>query len=276
MKLKRVNPSTIMIPELRVTARFDEEKLSMFRESIATTGQVAPIICVQVEDQVVLVDGLHRLQEAIASKQPLIDVVITDGDMTDVLTKNIFIDHLRGKTPPSEMRQVIAALYAEYHLGIEDIQKKTGLTRDYVEKLLNLSKLTPFLLEAVDEEHLSVGLATALMKIDDPIRQEIVWQVIESNHWKGQRALDYVKEVLAIREQMAAPPAPPPPELPRTATCQYCRRELPPERLASVITCPECSSIMYEAVALARRDAAETAQADKNATTGQNTGTSIP
>ena len=44
MKLIKINPSQIKIPELRVRARFDQEILLQFKSSIKDAGIVAPVI----------------------------------------------------------------------------------------------------------------------------------------------------------------------------------------------------------------------------------------
>ena len=261
MKLRKVDPKTIMIPELRVTARFDEEKLAMFKESIKSTGQIAPIICVMVDGQFVLVDGVHRLNEAIQNKLPTIEVVVKDGDMVDVLTQNIFVDHLRGRTPPSEMRKVIEALYKEYSLGIEDIVKKTGLTQDYVERLLRISELTPMCLEALDEERIGVGQAFEILKAKSPDQQEVFLQMCLANNWRLTQLREFIKMTLAIGEQRAEAPVEVVAKPPATVACRFCGDEYPPAQLASLIMCHACQGIMFEAVAVARRESQRAAAA---------------
>ena len=64
MKLKKVDPGTIKVPEVRVTAQFDDELLTQFKDSLDAIGQIAPIIVYQVGEELVLCDGLHRLDEA--------------------------------------------------------------------------------------------------------------------------------------------------------------------------------------------------------------------
>jgi ParB/RepB/Spo0J family partition protein len=250
-----------MIPEVRVTARFDEEKLAMFKESIKTTGQVAPIICCRVGEDLVLVDGLHRLNEAIANKVPLVEVVVKDGDMVDVLTQNIFIDHLRGKTPVSEMRKVIEALYKEYSIGIEDIVKRTGLSQAYVEKLLIISELTPLVLEALDQEEIGVGHASALSRIKELDRQEVVFQMCRANHWTVRQLEEFITQTLAIVQQREEAPVATQRQAPATVGCTFCNEEYPPDQVASVIVCHSCQAIMYEAVAMARRESQQAAAA---------------
>ncbi len=171
MKLRRVNPDVIKVPEVRVTARFDPEMWELFQGSIKAMGAIAPIICCEVEGDLVLVDGLHRLVEVRNNGEQKIDVAVIEGDMVDVLTKNIFLDHLRGKTPVSEMVRVIEVLWKEYKLDSEQIAARTGLQREYVEKLQLISELTPLCRKELDEGRIGVGHAAALAKIKDPGRQ---------------------------------------------------------------------------------------------------------
>ena len=139
MKLRRVKPEEIRVPELRVRARFDQEVWQQFQNSVKEAGIVSPVIVCQVGEDLVLVDGAHRLEEAVKLGLPTVDAVVFEGDMVDVLTKNLFLDHTRGKTPVSEMVKVIGALSTEFNLDSDQIQEKTGLTRDYIEKLVKIS-----------------------------------------------------------------------------------------------------------------------------------------
>ncbi len=260
LKLKKVKPETIKIPEVRVTARFDEEKLQMLRSAMAKVGQVSPIICIQVEADIILVDGLHRLEEAIAAKWPTIDVYLDEGDMVDVLTRNIFLDHIRGKHPVSEMRKTIEALYKEYSVSIEDIVAKTGFSQDYVEKLLIISELTPFSLEALDQEKIGVGHAFALTKLKDPVQQEIALQNVITYHWTVKALEQFVKDVQDIQLQRQAPPPPGPVLPPPTVGCGFCNDQYEPSQLKAFMMCPTCVNAMFQLIAMERQAAAAGAQ----------------
>lgn len=256
MKHLRVNPDAIGIPETRVTAQFDEETWTQFQSSIKEMGAIAPIICCQVDDQIVLVDGLHRLVEARKAGQKFVDIVIIPGDMVDVLTKNIFLDHLRGKTPVSEMVKVIEVLWKEYQLDSEKIVEKTGMTRDYVEKLQKISELTPYCRQALDEGRIGVGLAFALTRLKDPVDQEMALGHVELYHWKAKELNEWIDMVEATKAQKEAEPAPPG-ERPRAKVkCFYCREEKDITELANPPICRECSGFMLAAIAQERRIAA--------------------
>lgn len=254
MEHRKVNPGRIQVPEVRVTARFDPETWQQFQASMTEVGAITPVICCEVDGQLVLVDGLHRLMEAQRLQRSEIDVVVIPGDMIDVLTKNIFLDHLRGKTPVSEMVKVIETLFAEYGLGVDQIAEKTGMTRDYVERLLKISELTPYCREALDQERIKVGHAIELARIKDPVRQETVLGQLELYHWPVKELHEYIDQLEAILAQPPTPPGGGAPPAPIKIKCFYCREDKDPAELAFPPTCRECSSMMIQAIAQARRE----------------------
>lgn len=254
MKLRRVKPDNIKIPEIRVTARFDDETWAEFQASIKEIGAIAPIICCLVDEEFVLIDGLHRLMEAQRNGTATVDVAVIEGDMVDVLTKNLFLDHMRGKTPVSEMVDVIESLWKEYGLDSEKIAARTGMTRDYVEKLQLLSGLTPLCREALDQGKIGVGHAVALTKIKDPVRQETVLHQQELYRWTVKELDAYIKEVLALvetREEIRTEAEARPPV---KVKCFYCGQGFDPAEVASPITCRYCSGTLLASIAQARAE----------------------
>lgn len=259
MKLRNVAPGKIKIPEERVTSRWDPETYLQFQEVYKQMGQAAAITCVEVEGELVLVDGYHRLMEAIKNSWPTVAVVVQDGDMVDVLTRNLLIDHLRGKHPVSEMRKVIVSLFGEFKLDIEIICKKTGLKRDYVEQLLIISELTPMCLKALDEGQIGVGHAAALVKLKDPVRQEVVLQQQILYHWTVKELTAHVKDVidLLVNEPAQLGASPIQERQVVKVKCRYCGVEYDPSDLAAIITCQSCSGVLFGAIAQARQEAAQ-------------------
>ena len=266
MKLRRVNPNSIQVPEVRVTARFGEEEWEQFQSSIKEIGAVAPIICCEIKHdepsietdektgekygsdevvkELVLVDGLHRLMEMMANGAEKVDVAVLEGDMVDVLTKNLMLDHTRGKTPVSEMIRVIEVLWKEYNLDSEKIAAKTGLTRDYVEKLQKLTELTPFCRQALDEGRIGVGQAYELTRIKDPERQEIVEGQIELYHFKIPELREHITNILETLGQ--APPGPTKREEPAVflVECKFCHLKHDIHHIANPPICDDCAGAL--------------------------------
>ncbi|MBA7559844.1 hypothetical protein ES708_01460 [subsurface metagenome] len=257
MKLRRVKIDDVVIPETRVTARFDPELWEQFQASMKSTGQIAPIILYEVGEELVLCDGLHRLIEAKNNGDHTIQAVIIPGDMADVLTKNIFLDHLRGKTPVSEMVNVVEVLWKELELDSEKIAEKTGMTRDYVEKLQKLSELTPLIRESLDQGRIGVGHAFALTKIQAPERQEMIYNQWLLYRWPIRELEEYIKEVEAIVEEPPARPEEPGERPPIQLRCKFCGELYDPAQVSNPTTCVVCSGIMFQAISVARQEPPE-------------------
>ncbi|MBA7582281.1 hypothetical protein ES708_24209 [subsurface metagenome] len=243
MKLVKVKPQLVKVPELRVKARFEEEVWQQFQNSIREAGIVSPIIVCQIAEELVLVDGEHRLQEAIDQGIPQVEAVVFEGDMVDVLTKNLFLDHTRGKTPVSEMVKVIGALYTEYGLDPDQIKEKTGLSRDYIEKLIKISQASPTVLSALDDGRIGLGVAFELCRLPSAIVQEEIMaktSVIIKPAVKDYKDLvdATLRELENIKEQppaAAGKKAPPP-----IYRCEGCKEEVDPKYLKPVFLCPNC------------------------------------
>lgn len=286
MKLRKVDPRKIVIPKIRVTSRFDPETLEMLRASMAAEGLVAPIIVCEVDvtgappppedkdipaggwpkpnKQLVLVDGKHRLDEAIALGMPTVDVAVVEGDMVDVLTRNLFMDHIRGKHPPSEMVAVVEELAKTYGLGPDDIAKKTGMTREYVENLMLISRLTPMVRAAIDDGSFGLTAAVQLCRLKSPEAQEEYFAYFRQYRWTVAILRDQISERLAVVNTPPPPPAPPPPAQPHTAECVYCRRQFQLKELSNPTTCIGCFGDMVRSMAMAQAELdAETALAAK-------------
>lgn len=243
MKLRKVDPHTVKVPEVRVTAQFDEDLYQQFKASIEAVGQITPPICYEVEGELILCDGFHRLVEAMASGESTVDVVVIPGDMLDVLTKNIFLDHLRGKTPVSQMVKVIKTLYQEYNLDPDQIREKTGLTRDYIEKLIRISEASPVVQEALDQGVIGIGHAFELSRLpyaaqqEEVIAKHQVWRfTVKELHEQIDAVLkemELIKEVSPVTSSEAL-------RKPVQYACEGCHEIIEPRYLRPVMLCPEC------------------------------------
>ena len=243
MKLVKMKPSQVKIPELRVRAKFDQEILAQFQSSIKEAGILAPVIVCQVGEDLVLVDGEHRLTEAISQGFPTIDAVVFEGDMVDVLTKNLFLDHMRGKTPVSDMVKVIGALYTDYGKDSDLIREKTGLSREYIEKLIKISQASPSVQLALDEGVIGVGHAFEISRLPYAVQQE----EIIAKHQVWRFPVKEIKELVddTLRElKLIAEEGPPTPlSEPRPVAkyhCEGCKLEVEPRYLRPVMLCPNC------------------------------------
>lgn len=197
----------------------------------------------EIDGELVLVDGLHRIEDSIAAGDQPIDVGVLDGDMVDLLCRNLFLDHARGKTPVSQMVRVIGVLYTEYNLDPDLIKARTGLTRDYIEKLIKVSKASPAVQQALDEGIIGVGHAFELSRLPYAIQQEEI--VAKHNVWRftvkelREQIDNVLREMELIKETAAAGTSGEPRPTP-VYHCEGCKCAVELRYLRPVMLCPNC------------------------------------
>ena len=136
---KQIPLDRVVIPEVRITAVYDEELTALLHDSLETTGQVVPIIVIEVDEHYYVCDGKHRVDEALARGDRKIDAIIREGKPEDVLLLNLVTNRLRGKTKASEMVKVIQSLWKDYELDSDQIRDRTGISREHIERLMKIS-----------------------------------------------------------------------------------------------------------------------------------------
>lgn len=247
MQIEQIPLDQILIPEVRVTSYMPEETAAEFRLSVATTGVMEPLKVRRDGGRYILVNGLHRLQEAQARGDATIACAVEDGNLQDVLLENLVTSGLRGKPKASEMRKVIGALEADYAMDPIAIRKKTGLSQEYIENLMWVNRAIPAVQEALDEELISVGHAVLLARIQWPDVQERVLAQQLQYRFRISDLAAHIKIVRQYREQHmdgGPPPEPPPPE---PVACGLCKRDYEARYVSQLLVCPSCYALAFDA-----------------------------
>lgn len=247
MKLRRVPIEKIKVPGTRVTAVYDEDTQELLKKTVDKLGILQPVIVVKIGEEFELVDGLHRLQEAREHSEVAIDAVVYEGTDADALMLNLVLNRVRGKTKASEMVQVIGALWTEYGKGIEEIETQTGLSRDYIERLIKISQGAPSVLEALDLEIIGVGHAEQLVRLPTFIQQEEVVAKQNIWRWKVTDLKDVVDQTLQMMAEYKEEPVVETPRPAATYHCEGCNKEAGMRDLRPVLLCPGCHGIVWRA-----------------------------
>jgi len=242
---KQVPIDEISVPETRVTAVYDEDLRDLLKETMATMGMITPVVLVQTKEGYRLVDGLHRLQEQQAAGHPTIDAVVYEGEEKDSLLMNLVLNKTRGKTKASEMVVVIGALYKEYELDPDAIQAKTGLKRDYIEKLIKISQASPSVQDLLDQEIIGVGAAFELSRLPAKEQQDELCARTQIWRYTVQDLKELVDETIRIMGQQPGEPAAPPPPPTTEYACEGCLNKMAPKYLRPVMLCPDCFGIVW-------------------------------
>ncbi len=248
MRLKQIPVAQIRVPPVRVTAQYTPEQLELLRQSLTAMGTVQPIIVVAVDGGYEVVDGLHRWQEAVSRGDAVISAVVHEGGPVESLLMNLVLNRVRGKTKASEMVAVIKTLWQDHQLDSDAIAAKTGLTRDYIERLQRISTAAPSIQEALDAEVIGVGHAYELSRLPTVAQQDEVMARLQVWRYPVKELKALVDSTLALMQQQAAPAAPgapPAPPAPAVYRCECCKQEVELRLLRSVTLCPDCFGSVF-------------------------------
>lgn len=257
MKITMVDPKEIQEPDVRITSTWDPELLEMFKASIESDGIQQPLILVREGENLWLVDGKHRKDEALLKGVTRVPSVIMDGTMRMVMTRNLYMNRLRGGVKASEMIKVLKWLRDHEGMNSEAIKKETGLKRDYTEKLLECTKAVPEVLEALDREEIGVGHAWQIARVESKdVQLRLLAQVFQYRLTVKDLAsvVDDTLEIIRKRAELPKDQQPPAPVLIPKIRCHGCEEEYPIKKVVGVNLCVNCYGLLTEAILTARKD----------------------
>jgi ParB/RepB/Spo0J family partition protein len=256
IKVSMLDPKQLQVPDVRITSTWEPEMLKMFKASVAAEGIQNPLIIVKENGNYWIVDGLHRQQEALLKGISLVPCIVTDGSMRKVMTKNLYMNRLRGGIKASEMILVIKWLYDHEGMNSEAIKRETGLNREYIEKLLATGKAVPEVLEALDKEEIGVGHAYEISRITEKdVQLRLLAQIFQYRLTvKDLRTV--VDDTITLLNARAAAPqgkeAPEPIQIPKIR-CHACEEEYPLKKVSGVNLCVHCYGILIDQIRKRRK-----------------------
>lgn len=245
MTSQQVPISEIMVPETRVTAVYDDELRELLKGTMQQMGMINPVVLVKTADGFRLVDGLHRLQEKVAAAETVIDAIVYEGEEKDTLLMNLVLNRTRGKTKASEMVHVIGALYNEYGMDSDAIRDKTGLSREYIEKLIKISQASPSIQELLDQEVIGVGLAFEISRFPALVQQNEVCAKSQIYRYTVKELHDLVDETIKLMEATPEEPVQVAARPPTIHYCEGCKKETDSRHLQPVMLCPDCFGVVW-------------------------------
>jgi len=228
-----IDPSTIGIPDVRLTSHMPEELRQEFQTSIGEAGAFQPPLCIKTADGFVVVDGRNRIEAAINAGARTIQIAYREGELKDVLLQNLATGHMKGRPPASDLVKVIAELTTDQGLDSEEISKATGMSRDYVEKLMVISSAGDGVLSALEAGAIGVTVAHILASVQDLGMREILLDQQLQFRWTIPEFKEHVEKAIEIREETPAPepPAPSAPAKEPKETCIVTGERLPVDQL---------------------------------------------
>jgi len=136
-----VNIREINVPKERVTSVWEPEIESEFEESVKAKGILEPLQLLEIDRELWLTDGLHRLLRAEKLGIQKVPAIIKKGALEDLLIENLIRNRQRGKSNPAQEADVLAYLVRVRGFPLENASKQMGLSLDWAKKLLKIATL---------------------------------------------------------------------------------------------------------------------------------------
>jgi ParB-like chromosome segregation protein Spo0J len=257
---REVEVTDVVVPDTRVTSVMPEDLEEQFISSIKHQGVVNPIKLIFDGSQLILVDGLHRLEAALNTKQLRVPAVIQRADMRTVLLQNLTSGKLQGRGKATDMIRVVRYLVEEEKMTLEDIAAQTGYKLRYLSDLLSVAKAHPDILMALDEEKIPLGAAVEIARIPDTDAQlKVLWNAI-MYRMTIRDVKDLVDRTIEELERRRAMKQEDKPKTPRELVlleCHLCGGKVPAKDMRTVFLCPHCMNILWDMKLEAERQVRE-------------------
>jgi ParB family chromosome partitioning protein len=180
--------------------RMDEASLAELADSIRSSGVIQPIIVRPVSDtQYEILAGERRWRAARIAGLEKVPVVIREVPDEAALGIGLIENIQREDLNPIEEANGLARLIGEFKLTHEEVAKAIGRSRAGVTNLLRLLELAPAVQEMVQDGHIDMGHARALLSLSKSRQVELAHQIAE----KGLS----VRETERLVQQASALPA---------------------------------------------------------------------
>jgi len=163
----------IQIPEERVTSVVDDEIMSELEESIKQHGILQPLQVAKVNDQYVLIDGLHRLQVAQNLGMKTVPCIVKQMTEDELLVTNLIVNRQRGKSNPAQEAMILKKLVDEYGYDFDKAAQMLGMGRATADRYYKIaSNASQRVLDYLGQGAISVGCAYWLSYIEDKSKQD--------------------------------------------------------------------------------------------------------
>jgi ParB family transcriptional regulator, chromosome partitioning protein len=249
-KITYLDPRVLRVPKVRITTVWEDDELTALKADVLEQGIETPILVGSDGSTMWVIDGKHRLDEALLNGFEKVPCIVREMSATKMLFRNLASNRLRGKAPVSQEIQVVQELYTTHGVTIEEITKETGFSRDRVESLVLIAQANPEILRALDDGKISFGAAKELTRLPDQPSQGRTLSLCIQYSMNVSTLRSTVTDVIAIMkaqsEGQRSVIEPTRPSIP-TIPCHMCGAERMPHELRSVILCPACSGIVLAA-----------------------------
>lgn len=250
-KIVQVPRAEINVPRERVTSVWDPDLANEFMESVKAKGILKPLDLIDVDGDLWLTDGLHRLVAAEKLEIPTVPCRIKKGTLEDLLIENILMNRQRGKSNPAQEAETLHYLTTTRGFPLENAAKQLGFTLAWAKKLIRVASLPDEAKDLIKHGKIPITGAFYITDLPNPTEQLSL----------AKQAADWNYTVYQIKTavgNLLNPDKEPeegsytfnaggkPQRIP--ITCRYCGATLPERGAPYVWCCEQCDALARELI----------------------------
>ena len=195
-KIMEIEISNIRPNPNQPRKNFDPDALMELKDSILSQGVLQPILVEEIADNVyVIVAGERRYRAAKLAGLKSVPCIVrnfTDLQRMEVsLIENIQRENLN----PVEEARAYAYLLTQSGIKQEDLAKRVGKSRPAIANSVRILNLPDKMLDALEKGYFSSGHARALLSVENPADQEILFSKIIDEDLSVRQAEDLAKDL---------------------------------------------------------------------------------
>ncbi len=158
---------------------FDPDALLELRDSIISQGVLQPILVEEIADKVyVIVAGERRYRAAKLAGLTTVPCIVRSFSDLQRMEVSLIENIQRESLNPVEEARAYAYLLTQSGIKQEELAKKVGKSRPAIANSIRILNLPDKMLDALEKGYFTSGHARALLSVENPADQEILFSKI--------------------------------------------------------------------------------------------------
>ncbi len=183
-------------------ADFDAERLGELAESIKVHGVIQPITVRSLGNgRFQLISGERRLRASKQTGLKEIPAFVREAGDQEMLELALIENIQREDLNAIEVSINYKRLIDECNLTQEALAVRVGKNRTTVTNYLRLLRLPPDIQKAIKEKKIDMGHARAIVSVDDPVLQLMLYKETIQKGWSVRQVEDAVKRISRHKKQ---------------------------------------------------------------------------
>lgn len=168
---------------------FDPDALMELRDSILSQGIIQPLLVEDIADNVyVIVAGERRFRAAKLAGLKTVPCIVRSFNDLQRMEVSLIENIQRENLNPVEEARAFSYLLTQSGIKQEELAKKVGKSRPVISNSLRILNLPDRMLDALEKGYYTSGHARALLSVENPADQEILFNKILDNDLSVRQA----------------------------------------------------------------------------------------